>query len=259
MTNTSNTEKDCGKTAGLTTSMGRTFIACTLMVATFCFITFKGSGQDVPILKPLATFPKVIGKWQGDVRYFDQKVYDVLGVDDSSLIAYKDPDGREVELYVGYYTSQRKGDIIHSPKNCLPGAGWRMSDVSTVPLHLADGREIRIARLDLEKGLYRMIAYYWYQSRGRFINSEYFQKIYLVIDSLSRNRTDGAFVRLLAPARNGDVKSAEKALLSFAETAIPILEEYLPGSKLDIGRASGEPDHRAVAAEQSGKNEQMVR
>ena len=29
-----------------------------------------------------------------------------------------------VSLYVGFYERQSRGKTIHSPKNCLPGAGW---------------------------------------------------------------------------------------------------------------------------------------
>ena len=48
----------------------------------------------------------------------------MLGVDDYLSRAYYRADGAVVGLYMGYYGSQRQGDTIHSPLNCLPGAGW---------------------------------------------------------------------------------------------------------------------------------------
>ena len=54
----------------------------------------------------------------------DEEILDVLGVDDYLSRVYYKPDGAGVGLYMGYYGSQRQGDTIHSPQNCLPGAGW---------------------------------------------------------------------------------------------------------------------------------------
>ena len=52
-----------------------------------------------------------------------QKCSSVLGVDDYTKRTYFAPGGG-VGLYIGYHASQRQGATIHSPLNCLPGAGW---------------------------------------------------------------------------------------------------------------------------------------
>jgi len=85
-----------------------------------------------------------------------------------------------------------------------------------------------VIKLIIEKGMYKQVMLYWFQSRGRFISSEYWQKIYLVWDAIFKKRTDGSFIRLIAPVQSGDIESTTGYLKMFAENLIPILGEYLP-------------------------------
>ena len=89
--------------------------------------------------------------------------------------------------------------------------------------------KINVIKLNIEQEEKKQIVLYWFQSRGRFISSEYWQKIYLVIDSITKRRTDGSFVRLIAPVIDGDKEKALKDLKNFAREVIPVLEDYLPG------------------------------
>ena len=80
--------------------------------------------EQVPPRAPFSQYPLQVEQWQGaNTAPFTKEVLDVLGADDYLSRYYR--DGRKtVGLYVGYYETQRQGDTIHSPLNCLPGAGW---------------------------------------------------------------------------------------------------------------------------------------
>jgi len=209
----------------------RTTIICSLLIATFFLSEYLGHFKAVEPLRPLSTFPTRIGKWRGHVERFDQKIYDVLGVDDSFLCDYWSPDGKNINLYIGYYASQREGDIIHSPKNCMPGAGWNIIRTELVNLDVlqSEPHKIKVIKLTLQKGSQRQVMLYWFQSRGRIISSEYWQKIYLVLDSILKRRTDGSFVRLAAPVTRSEPETMHE-LEGFAQELFPILEQYLPGA-----------------------------
>lgn len=198
---------------------------------TLVFLKFINYSEDMEPDKPLSTFPKKIGEWKGTEGRFDQEVYDALGVDDSFLGHYRTSEGGYVQLYVGFYKSQREGDLIHSPKNCMPGGGWNITDTSIEELNIPGNSpsKINVIKLNIEQEEKKQIVLYWFQSRGRFISSEYWQKIYLVIDSITKRRTDGSFVRLIAPVIDGDKEKALKDLKNFAREVIPVLEDYLPG------------------------------
>lgn len=208
----------------------RTLTAAGLMLLTMLCLVYISHSENIHPNKPFASFPKQIGEWVGKEERFDQEIYALLGVDDSFLCNYKTREGGQANLYVGFYQSQREGETIHSPKHCMPGAGWNIVDTSSEELTIPERNpaKIRVAKLTLEKGSQRQLVLYWYQSRGRIIRSEYMQKVYLVVDSIGKRRTDGSFVRLIAPADKGDEAKAIKDLMEFARLVIPILGEYLP-------------------------------
>ena len=214
-----------------TISFKRSIITSLLIISTFIYLSVMSHGDSLPPKKEFSTFPKQIGTWVGKESFFEQKIYDKLGVDDSVLVNYWSPDGNEVNLYIGYYQSQREGDLIHSPKHCMPGSGWNITDTSLEEIIIPGNKakKIKAIKLILEKGINKQVVLYWFQSRGRYIGSEYWQKIYLVWDAIFKNRTDGSFVRLIAPVNSNGVESATDYLKSFAVAIIPVLNEYIPG------------------------------
>ena len=91
------------------------------MILTFFLLQYLSHGEDIHPNKPLSDFPRQISEWTGQEDHFDESIYTALGVDDSFLGHYRTPDGRYIQLYIGFHQSQREGDLIHSPKNCMPG------------------------------------------------------------------------------------------------------------------------------------------
>lgn len=222
-----------------------------LLIIILCFggatalLARNARSENVPPRESLASFPSTIGAWQGQpLPDFEQKILDVLGVDEYVNRLYRapatpgdgSPDGdKVVALYVGYYQSQRQGDTMHSPLNCLPGAGWlpikQGRTQLTVPDAQGQPRQIEINDFVIEKGLDRQVVLYWYQSHGRVVASEYWGKIYTVVDAVRLNRTDGALVRLVAPVRGSGPeaeRAAQDAARAFAGALFTKLGRYLP-------------------------------
>ncbi len=211
-------------------SFRHTFTASILMVLCAVFLNYINHPEDIQPNKPFSTFPKKIGEWTGKEERFDEKINDILGVDDYILGNYYSTNGKRINLYVGFYQSQREGDLIHSPKHCLPGAGWNIIENTIEELNISESgsRKMKLIKLIIRKGDRKQIVLYWFQSRGRIISSEYTQKIYLVIDSVLKHRTDGSFVRLMAPLEDGDEAAALGRLNDFTRLLLPILNEYIP-------------------------------
>jgi len=134
---------------------------------------------------------------------------------------------------MGYYGSQRQGDTIHSPLNCLPGAGWTPVSQGQLAIANADGagRDIIVNRYIVQKGLERQLVLYWYQSHGRVVASEYWSRAFLINDAIRLNRTDGSLVRVIAPiAVDADDSGAAAQDLAeeFVRVLFPQLPSYLP-------------------------------
>jgi EpsI family protein len=201
------------------------------MLFTAVFLGFVHKTEDVNLRKPLSSFPTRIDGWVGQVERFDDEIYKVLGVDDSFLANYQTSDGQQVNLYIGFYQSQRQGEIIHSPKNCMPGAGWNIIDASIVtliPRDQTNPASIKVNQFVMQNGTQQSVALYWFHSRGRIITSEYLQKVYLVLDSIMRHRTDGSFIRLMSPFSEDGVEETRQRLIKFAESIFPTLQEFIP-------------------------------
>ncbi|WP_319525827.1 exosortase C-terminal domain/associated protein EpsI [uncultured Desulfosarcina sp.] len=209
--------------------MTRTLIVVAILCVTSLALRYVHRSEDIHPEKPFSEFPTVIGTWSGSIDRFDEAVYKVLGVDDSILSHFHDKSVNYVQLYIGFHQSQREGDLIHSPKNCMPGGGWKIVKTNLVDLAIASRRpqHVKVIQLVLQNGLRKQMVLYWYHSRGRVISSEYLQKIYLVIDSITRHRTDGSFVRLISPI-TGDEAETLALLKDFATDLFPILDDYIP-------------------------------
>ena len=208
------------------------------------FVTFLGATglvarqnrpEPVPVRSTFSRFPMQIQQWTGQqMPPLDSRILAVLGVDDYMSRYYSTPDRAAVGLYVGYYNSQRQGDAIHSPLNCLPGAGWEPLSRSIIGIPVAAGdkaAEINANRYLIQKGLDRQLVLYWYQSHGRTVASEYWSKLFLIRDAVQLNRTDAALVRVIAPispnAEDGEA-NAERQATDFVKAMFPLLPAYLP-------------------------------
>ena len=205
----------------------RAAVAATLIVA--CGVFTRGAaGPEHPGARvPLPALPFTVGEWKGvEAPPFADDVLSQLGVDDYIHRQYAVAGGVPVSVYVGYYASQRQGDTIHSPQNCLPGAGWRpiFSDRSPI---LVGSDAVPVNRFVIQKGMDRQAVLYWYQGRGRIVANEFANKGWLMLDAARLRRTDGGLVRLMTPV-SGTADAAFASLSAFATVLVPGLRSHLP-------------------------------
>ena len=219
--------------------IARMLLVAALFSGASTALAVATSSEVVPMREPLAAFPMSITGWRGEpAPDFDDAIRAELGVDEYVNAIYTGPSHDAVGLYIGYYASQREGDTIHSPANCLPGGGWqpvesghiRITVPSTSNRTMPD-QPIEVTRWVIQRGDEQQLVLYWYQSHGRVVASEYWNKIYLVFDAVRLNRTDGALVRVVTPVAGSSasgVPTAEQIAVSFVRSMFPILERFLP-------------------------------
>ncbi len=180
-----------------------------------------------------ADFPLQVGEWEGRRDLLDELYLDALDLDDYILVDFAKEGEKPINFYVAWYDSQRKGESAHSPKSCLPGGGWRMTDFGqiSVPVTDSNGRKesIEVNRTLITQQDTKQLVYYWFQQRGRNITNEYLVKWFLFWDSLTQNRTDGALVRLTTVIKDGDsVEEADRRMQALMGAIAPKLDEYIP-------------------------------
>ena len=207
----------------------RYWLMMAVLVAATTAMAYLSHGESTPPARPLSEFPaQVAGYTTGANWPLDQATLDLLGMTDYLNRGYVSKSQGIITLYIGYFRSQRTGATIHSPKNCLPGAGWTPLRATVYQLPLDDGRKVPVNLYIVRKDLDEQLVLYWYQAHGRVVASEYWGKFYLVYDAMRLNRTDAALVRITAPIYNGDEEQARTRALAFAKQITKDVDQIIP-------------------------------
>jgi exosortase D (VPLPA-CTERM-specific) len=211
----------------------RSFVAACSLLAGFAALSMilPRPAEIVPPRTAFVDFPLRLGPWRGRPDSLDGVYIDALKFSDYLLVNYTNDAGPDVNVYMAYYNSQRKGEAVHSPRACMPGGGWQLSefDQYTIPEVKINSRPLRVNRTLIALGDQRELVYYWFEERGRVINNEFMVKWYLFWDALTRHRTDGALVRLITTLPpGGTAADADRRLADMAARIAPILNRYVP-------------------------------
>lgn len=185
-------------------------------------------GEPVVARESLSSLPYQIDNWTGKEYPLEERIVQAVSVTDYTNRLYVAADQLPVQLYIGYYASQRTGDTIHSPKNCLPGSGWDPIHSGYAMVPLAGEKPVKVNEYIIANGLDKQLVFYWYQGRGRVVASEYWGKFWMIDDAITRNRTDGALVRLITPIQEDRVTQAHDRLEKFAQVLLPSLSKFIP-------------------------------
>ncbi len=194
-------------------------------------LVLQGRRADlVPASAPMPEFPRAIAGWSGDDVEIDKETLKTLGNGDFlSRLYTRDGQSDLIGLFIAYFPTQRTGTTIHSPKNCLPGAGWTFESSQYVDLNDANGEAHRVGEYVIADGENRQFVIYWYQAHGRSIANEYLAKVFMITDAMRLNRTDGALVRVITPIDPREGTSSAKARVeAFTAQLVPILPRFIP-------------------------------
>jgi EpsI family protein len=209
----------------------KTILVSLLLVGTGLLLAIRGRAEVIVPRRQLSELPHTVGAWNGRDLAIAPEVLEVLGHGDFMFRTYTGDaqSAIPVQAFIGYFASQRVGETIHSPKNCLPGSGWVATEASYSNLRMPKGRVFSVNRYVVQKGSDKQLVLYWYQAHDRIVASEYSAKYYLVRDAIRMNRSDGGLVRITTPfLDNETLIDAEKRSVDFAEHLVVQLKDYIP-------------------------------
>lgn len=213
-----------------------------LLFVTALVLRSRGDKDRVPSSEPLKLMPETIGSWTGQDLPIADDVLAVLGKGDFLNRVYTSSKPIDISqnlapvaanlpigLFIGYFPTQRTGQTIHSPQNCLPGAGWTFDSRRYVTIKDVNGKSFRVGEYQISNGETRQFVIYWYQAHGRSIPNEYVARIYMVSDAIRYDRTDGALVRVITQiAPTETVADARKRAVRFTSLMAPMLPRFIP-------------------------------
>jgi EpsI family protein len=198
-----------------------------VLTAGCSLLLLAGQQRTMPLVQPLSGLPTQILGLDGKDVVIRPEEQAIAGMS-SYILRTFGRTGTEFSVYVGYYEAQNQGKSIHSPKNCLPGAGWEPMAAGTTSVPTARG-PVTVNRYLLGKGTSTALVYYWYQGRGRIASNEYAVKWDLLRDKALWGRSEEALVRIVVPS-NGPPAAMDSLATRVAAVLIPEVEARLPAS-----------------------------
>ena len=190
--------------------------------------------EVIPEHTPFSAFPAEINGWKAKPKLLEPDVLAGLLLSDYVLADYsKANEKNPVNFYIAYYGSQRVGSSTHSPSSCIPGGGWQIKERAVKTLSLVENKTLNVSRFLIKKNNVTQVVYFWFDERGRNITETSYAKWYMLVDSITMHRTDGALVRLVTQVAEGEtVDDAEKRLHDFLSVSLPVIKTFIPGSSL---------------------------
>jgi len=185
----------------------RPYVPALILALGYILVAAARGQRAIPLTAPI---DKVLPSLDG-YRVQNQKIGDeerrVAGMSNYVARAYFRGSAVAFTTLVSYYDRQTRGKSIHSPRNCLPGAGWEVLSGGTQAV-TAGGAVYTVNRYILKNGPTRAVVYYWYQGRGRVVASEYAVKWNLLRDAAFRGHTEEALVRVVVPVQASAASTA---------------------------------------------------
>jgi EpsI family protein len=214
----------------------RLWVVTGLMCAAAIVLHIRGDVDRVPASRPLDQMPMTVGSRIATDSPLDEEVLQVLGKGIFLNRVYKAPEGistpgaaAPIGLFIGYFPTQRTGQSIHSPQNCLPGAGWSFLSSGVTELSSPSGKKYQVGEYLISDGRSTQEVLYWYRVHGRSVANDYKAKLYTLVDSIRYSRTDAALIRVITPVLAGeDRAAAHDRAVKFADQIIPVLPAYIP-------------------------------
>lgn len=208
--------------------------AAFILITTFIAVLAIDSREPpVVVSTNLENLPMEISGFTATNDSFSQAVYDELNADLHVYRHYRSPEGKQVDLYVGYYGTAKGGRTPHNPYACFPSAGWAIVAEHTVLLQPKGyDRNVGIKFLHVRKAGVHNIVLHWYQSAGdKVLATGLQQNIQRFMSRILHNRNDGAFVRISAIETEGNTDQAFEMVKAFSEEILALLPLYWPMEK----------------------------
>jgi exosortase D (VPLPA-CTERM-specific) len=198
--------------------------ALALTLAVGPVVMRLGHASPTPVLQSFDNFPMQLGAWEGHWAPIAPKMVRATGASAHLNAEFRNGQEGLVTLWIAFYESQKKSrGSIHSPQYCLPGSGWQT--LAAGIRYVKPGLPVRY--MLMEQAGTRLMVYYWYIQRGRWVASEYARKLFMGYDGLVSRRNDCALIRLITPVGH-DLATARARLTSFARLLVPVLPQFIP-------------------------------
>lgn len=197
-----------------------------VLLASVSTLSLHHRDEVIPQRESFASYPLQINGWVGRTYEFKNGENEILKLKDYFLANFNKAN-TNIDVYLGYTDSQRAGFVPHSPKACIPGGGWEITDTHLKTITVDSKTTFQATRMLISKGDSKQIIYYWFHQRGRDLSNEFPMKFALLYDAIKMNRTDGAIVRFTTAVYHSE-QEADTALTAFIRINYHLFPRFIP-------------------------------
>ncbi|MCR9212730.1 MAG: VPLPA-CTERM-specific exosortase XrtD [Proteobacteria bacterium] len=191
-------------------------------------VSIRTIEPEIPPRSSFSSFPLKIDNMIAEEDILPSVEQTILNMSDYFLGHYRAAGTPPVTLFIGYYEEQSAANTPHSPRVCIPSGGWEIEELDEIELSKGD-EMVPVNRVLISHGEDKLLVYYWFQQRGKYLANEYKAKLNLLLGGLTSARTDGALVRLSMPVNSTMSEVlADKQLTQFSQSLFEILPAYVP-------------------------------
>lgn len=200
-------------------------VAGLFLILVFIPVSQRASQAPAyPLKQGFNNFPMIIDSWEGRHVYIDPEMVAATQSHAHLNAEFTSPTNGLVAVWIAYYETQKKaGGFVHSPKGCFTASGWQIE--KTQIIEISEGKPVNW--MVVTRPGEKLLVYYWFMQRGRWLSDETMNKLYMAYDGFTRRRTDGALIRLITPVGK-NVDEAQQRLTLFAQDLSLILNEFIP-------------------------------
>ncbi len=191
-----------------------------LLAATAAYIHLHKT-EPVPLAEPLRRLPLQIAEWKGADRASRGELpFLMKGADSELYRTYTGPSGREVRVYVAYFTAQTQGrELVRHEHAAMFGSE------RTIELPYGEGSVM--ANLAAYSGPRDYRILYWYSINGRHVTGRVKAKLMTLVDGVFRKRTNGAVVMIFWDATDEVEAGLDLERAGFIEALLPAIESRI--------------------------------
>ena len=216
----------------------RAYLPAAVLLAGCAFVGRARSQSGVPLAGSLQGVLSDVPGYRIDEQHFSAEERRVAGMSDYvSRVYFRDSVPMFATL-VSYYERQTQGQTIHSPKNCLPGAGWEVMTAGTRRVNV-NGTAVTLNHYVIKNQASTAVVYYWYQGRGRIVSNEYVVKWNLLRDAALSGHTEEALVRVVVPVQARGSNAPEVAYAAADMLGAGIAAQLAEAVERALPRPSG--------------------
>jgi EpsI family protein len=197
-------------------------IATVILLVNICLF-YLPKPTPVPWNENLNSILLANGEWEERHGHVGSQLFRIQGADREIFREHHGATGQEINLYIGYFQSQRQDKklVSYSSKELHENAIEVIVPISS-QLSLYANKTI------LKKRGADYLVLFWYDINGRIVSNQFWAQFLIIYDALIHGHSNGAIIMLFGPPEQSSrLEKTFEYEQTLIRSLIPIIQKHL--------------------------------